>query len=41
MDDERAQVCNRGNGAPHNIFSAVAMGDVETIRGLIARRPLG
>ncbi len=26
------------HGARHNIFSAVAMGDVETIRGLIARR---
>jgi ankyrin repeat protein len=27
------------HGARHNIFSAVAMGDVETIRGLIARQP--
>ncbi len=27
------------HGARHNIFSAVAMGDVETIRGLVARRP--
>ena len=27
------------HGARHNIFSAVSMGDVETIRGLIARQP--
>jgi ankyrin repeat protein len=27
------------HGARHNIFSAVAMGDVEAIRGLVARRP--
>jgi ankyrin repeat protein len=27
------------HGARHNIFSAVAMGDVETIRSLIARQP--
>ena len=27
------------HGARHNIFSAVSMGDVETVRGLIARQP--
>jgi ankyrin repeat protein len=27
------------HGARHNIFSAVSMGEVETIRGLIARQP--
>jgi ankyrin repeat protein len=27
------------HGARHNIFSAVSMGDVETVRNLIARRP--
>lgn len=27
------------HGARHNIFSAVSMGDVETIRGLIGRQP--